>query len=356
MPDRDRFQADWTSPPGETISDILDLKTIAEGDLASSMGCTREFVRGLISGSAAVTPEVAQQLESSLGGTAAFWLKRESQYRSDLVRLNAGQDLDQWLDDIGAKDLIKFGWVKASRNLAAASFEFFGVADLHSWEQKHSRLLESARLRTSPSFKSRPGAVAAWLRQGEIESQAIPCRPWDADAFRQLLPGLRALTRRKDPAAFLPELIKSCAQCGVAVVILRTPPGCYASGATRFVSSTRALLLLSFRYLSDDHFWFSFFHEAGHLLLHGKDTVFLEGADMRSTKQEEEANEFAANTLIPPQYRDELMRLPVNGIAVIKFARQIGISPGIVVGQLQHAGRFTRRQLNNLKRRYVWTD
>jgi hypothetical protein len=59
---------------------------------------------------------------------------------------------------------------------------------------------------------------------------------------------------------------------------------------------------------------------------------------------------------VPAEHRPELMKLPVNGRAVMRFARKIGIAPGIVVGQLQHAGRLKRQQLNNLKRRYRWKD
>ncbi|MBZ5563961.1 MAG: ImmA/IrrE family metallo-endopeptidase [Acidobacteriia bacterium] len=115
-------------------------------------------------------------------------------------------------------------------------------------------------------------------------------------------------------------------------------------------------MLLSFRYLSDDQFWFSFFHEAGHLLLHGAQGLFLESDDTPATKQEQEASDFAEGVLVSPQFREALLRLSLNGREVIRFAHRAGISPGIVVGQLQHHGKFTYRQLNNLKRRFRWEE
>ena len=84
--------------------------------------------------------------------------------------------------------------------------------------------------------------------------------------------------------------------------------------------------------------------------------MFLEGDDRLSTAEEEEANVFAADTLIPPEYRAELDRLKPQGVPVMRFAREVGISPGIVVGQLQHQGRIGFDQLNNLKRRYEWRE
>ena len=101
----------------------------------------------------------------------------------------------------------------------------------------------------------------------------------DQSGFEADLPTIRRLTREKDPGQFIPRLKEACAARGVAVAIVRGPNGWRASGAARFLSPTKALIQLSFRYLSDDQFWFTFFHEAGHLLLHGKDLLFLEVAN-----------------------------------------------------------------------------
>jgi Zn-dependent peptidase ImmA (M78 family) len=108
--------------------------------------------------------------------------------------------------------------------------------------------------------------------------------------------------------------------------------------------------------LTDDHFWFTFFHEAGHLLLHGKQGMFLEEMVPCESKEEDEANEFAAGLLIPEIHRADLTNLSLDGREVMRFARKIGVSPGIVVGQLQHLRVFTRKQLNNLKVRYTWSE
>lgn len=142
----------------------------------------------------------------------------------------------------------------------------------------------------------------------------------------------------------------------VAVAIVRVPNGCRASGASRFLTQNKALLMLSFRYLTDDHFWFTFFHEAGHLLLHSARDLFLEGVDTPLTTQEQEANQFTARTLVPPEFQSSLLSLPLDERAVIRFATRLGVSPGIVVGQLQHLRKIRHNQLNRLKRRFKWED
>jgi Zn-dependent peptidase ImmA (M78 family) len=288
-------------------------------------------------------------------------LTREKHYREGLeasANLSADSDTQKWVESLPFKDMVRFGWVPSAQDLSekvVASLRFFGVRDLSAWKQSYKSVLDSAVFRTSAAFRSKPGAVAAWLRRAEQESASIVCAPWDAKRLQQVLVEVRALTREPDPKVFLPHLKELLRPCGVAVVVLRAPDGCRASGATRFITANKALMLLSFRHLSDDQFWFSVLHEAGHLVLH-KDRVMVDAPKMPSSKEEEEANVFAANVLVPPEFKAEMLRLPVNGREVMRFARRIGVSPGIVVGQMQYWHRLTHRQLNNLKRRYAWTD
>lgn len=135
----------------------------------------------------------------------------------------------------------------------------------------------------------------------------------------------------------------------------RAPTGCRASGATKFLGRGNPLILLSFRHLSEDHFWFAFYHEAGHVVLHGKNGLFVEGAGTVSTPNEDEANAFAEKALIPDRYQAELGSLQLNKLAIARFARKAGVSAGIVVGQLQHRGVIPHSRLNFLKRRFRWT-
>ena len=144
----------------------------------------------------------------------------------------------------------------------------------------------------------------------------------------------------------------------MAVVISRTPFGCRASGATKFLDNDKAMLLLSFRYLSDDHFWFTFYHEAGHIVLHKSKSPIIEENSSNKTYSEEEreANLFAGEVLIPHELQSELSRLRGNKRNIISFAMKAGVSPGIVVGQMQHRGIIDHKYLNSYKRRYDWEE
>jgi HTH-type transcriptional regulator/antitoxin HigA len=359
VPDNNEFNPDWASPPGDTIADILEECCYSQQEFAQRMGYTPKHAHELLRSRAPISPETARKLELVLGATADFWLARDNQYRGNLLHsatIFERKDEEAWLKELPVKDMLRYGWLAPeifAANPAAACLRFFGVADVQAWRATYRNVLEMSAFRTSPTFRSQPGALAAWLRQGEIESASLDCKPWDQSTFHKALVEMRTLTRKRDPRHFLLELKRRCADHGVAIAIVRAPAGCRASGATRFLSPVKALLLLSFRYLSDDQFWFTFFHEAGHLILHGKKEVFLEGGKALNV-EELEANEFSAGVLVPPEFQSKLQRLAVERHEIRNFAKTIGVSPGVVLGQLQYRRRARPNQLNMLKARFRW--
>jgi HTH-type transcriptional regulator/antitoxin HigA len=206
--------------------------------------------------------------------------------------------------------------------------------------------------RTSKVFSNNPYAIASWLRMGELTARNISCKPFDGSKFKNALLSIRQLTV-KPPEHFQQEVIRLCADAGVAVAFVPEIPGIRASGATWWMNPNKAVIQLSLRYKSDDQLWFSFFHEAGHILLHGKKEVFIEGDDKNS--KEDEADRFASDALIPPKkYRQFIQSGKCSKSAIQNFATEIAIAPGIVVGRLQHDQVIRHSYCNELKKRFEW--
>lgn len=356
------FEPDWLSVPGSTIAALLEREGISVDKFAKQMGLSIERAGRLLTGRTTITHRVAESLEGIIGGSAQFWISREQQYRNDIARLQSMGSEDAakaWLNELPLQEMIKFGWITPKANLRDkidSSLEFFGVSDVASWRSKYSDLLSAVAFRTSWAFESEPGAVISWLRYAHLRSSEIECKTWNLSKFHDRLSTIRELTRHKNPTSFVPQLRRICADCGVALVIARTPKGCHASGATQFITPKKAMILLSFRYLSDDQFWFTFFHEAGHLILHSEQNLFLEDESDVTSTQERQANDFAADMLIPTDAREELASIPLNKLDIIKFSVEVGVSRGLVVGQLQHMKRIKPDQFNWMKRRFKWDD
>jgi hypothetical protein len=209
--------------------------------------------------------------------------------------------------------------------------------------------------RKSAAFEANQFALSAWLRRGEIEAQSVRTSPYDAAKFRAALQAARQMTRGT-PAEFIEQVSALCADAGVVVRFIPELPASRVSGAARWLGSQRALIQLSHRYKTDDHLYFTFFHEAAHLLLHGKREVFLDTGESLG-RQEDEANDWAAGFLIP---HEQLAAFVTAGDfraeSLAKFAERLGIAVGIVVGRLQHERIVPFSRFNPLKRSVRWAD
>lgn len=300
-----QYVPDYVSPPGETLLEILETIGMTQAELAQRTGRPKKTINEIIQGKAAMTPETALQFELALGVPARFWNSREQLYRESLARLAKEQRLKDWagwLKEIPLKTMMERGWIPAVTDKAQQVFEalkFFGVASPEAWHEVWAQ--ETGAFRKASVSEGNIGAVAAWLRQGELEAQSIDCAPYDAEAFRDALGRMRALAV-EPPDVFQPKLVRCCASAGVAVTFVPELPQIGIYGATRWLTPNKALIQLSLRYKTDDQLWFTFFHEAAHILLHGKRAIFLED-DIPESSEEEEANVFATDILISPSDR-----------------------------------------------------
>lgn len=358
---QNEYRPDVVSPPGETLLEIIDTIGMSQTELAKRMGRPIKTINEIIQGKASITAETAIQLEQVLRVPASFWLKREQQYRESQARLAEEQRLAswiEWLKEFPVREMLKRGWLPpcpSKQQQVSELLKFFGVASPELWREFWKQ--KGIAYRKSATLESNFGAITAWLRQGEIKAQDIEIQAYNADTFRDALKQIRSLTV-KPIEIFQEELIQFCAEAGVAVVFVQELSNTRICGATQWLTSTKALVQLSLRYKTDDQFWFTFFHEAGHILLHGKRLVFLDTEiDQQDGEDaENEANIFALDMLVSPsQWRQFVaQRSSCTKAGISAFAQEVGIAPGIIVGRLQHEKRLPFSYCNGLKHHLEW--
>lgn len=371
---RSQYLPDQVSPPGETLLETLEALGMSQAELALRTGKSKKNINEIIQGKAPIATDTALQLERVLGIPASFWNNRERAYRESLAQKQEKENLRSrvdWLNKFPIRIMADFGWIKKVPDRVRQLIEilnFFGVASIGQWQEVWSNSLSifedfpdrvgSSYFRQSSRFASNPWAVAAWLRRGEIEGLNIKCAPFDSLRFRDALSQIRSLTL-EPPEVFKPEVERLCAAAGVAVVFIPELPKVRAWGAARWLSPHKALLQLSLRYKTDDHLWFSFYHESGHILLHPRRAFFID-RDLREADDnlmENQANKFAEQMLIPaPLYRQFIKKHDFSRLSVMDFAETLNIAPGIVVGRLQHEGRLPFSSLNDLKQGFAWDN
>lgn len=356
------YAPDYAVAPGETLAETLDDRRMTQAELARRTNRPLKTINEIVNGKAAITPETAIQLERVLGVAATFWTKLELDYRTRLALAEERQRLEAeigWLDRFPVKEMVRRKLIPDLDDRVgtmAAVLGFFGVSTTSAWERKWSST--GALFRQSTAYPVAEGAVAVWLRWGELKATRVRCKPFAPAAFLSALKAIRTLTK-EEPQVFEPALKSLCADAGVAVVFVPEIGQTRAFGATRWLASDLAVIQLSLRYRKDDHFWFTFFEEGAHVVLHGRRDFFIGGSDNPiDAAKESEAKRWATDFLIPQAALDQfLVTSYANEPAIKRFARELGIAPGIVVGRLQHDDHLPwASQLNRLKKTFVLVE
>ena len=356
------FTPDYGSPPGDLIQEYLEHLGISARELARRCGRSGKLMAEITAGKAPIEPETALQLERVLDVPASIWINMEAAYQLHRARETETEALaacHEWASAFPLKELANRGYLErfnAKSEQVRELLKFFGVGSVKACEERLEELL-AVDFRTSTTFKNDKLALAAWLRIGERRAAEIETEDYDRDTFLRVLKDIRELTLMRIEEA-LPELEKKCAAAGVAFVLEKPLPKIRASGVSRWLSPRKALIQQSLRHKSDDHFWFTFFHECAHILLHSRKEIFIDmakGPGSAAPKQEAEANVWAADFLVS----STAMRAFVSTFTgteeeVLRFASKQRIAPGIVVGQLQHNSVIAYAALNHLKVYFDW--
>jgi addiction module HigA family antidote len=331
------FEPDYAVIPGETLREVMESMGMTQRELAARTDLTVQSISRILKGVQPITCETANRLELATGVPARLWNQLEVGFREqtakikELDRLKSGLD---WLQTIPTRELVARGEIPAQEDqalLLRETLAFYGVSSVDAWHSVWDQPAVAA-LR-STCFESDPGSASAWIRMGERQAQKVECAPYDAVRFKEALHTVRNLTMRS-PAEFESTFKKCCASAGVAVALVREMKKVPWNGATEWLSPTKAMILLNLRGKGEDKFWFSFFHEAGHVL-HDNKTCVLINDGTKDDPREVRAHKFAADFLIPAGW-DAAIIAARSSAAIRKLAQEIGVSAGIVAGRYQY--------------------
>ncbi len=355
MPYRNQTDIDLAravlSPPGDTLLETIEAKGMNQAELARRMDRPTQTINEIIQGKASITPHTAIQLEYVLGIPADFWLERERLYQLQAAILSeAEQQLEaqSWANSFPLKEMSQlFGltYGKDASSKVRALLSFFQVSNVAAYRTCfENQYVHHADFRMSESATNQAPAMAAWLRQGEIQAQALGGPAYNKEIFLAILTELKALVRTQ-PTDVWKQIQARCLVAGVRVVFTPCLPKAALFGSTRWLQD-RPLIQLSNRYRRNDIFWFTFFHEVGHILLHGKKDVFIEGlanTQIQSGKEptgkdkEDQANEFAAKQLLPRAADKYLKAMSSpNEVEILRIAEKYQTHPAIVLGRMAH--------------------
>jgi addiction module HigA family antidote len=311
------FEPDYAVAPGETLRETMEALDMRQKELAIRTGLTVQSLIRIFKGEQPISYETANRLELAVGVPASMWNNLEAQYREQLAKIHERERLEAdlaWLQEIPVAELIKRQILPKMTNKVEqlrAVLAFYGVSSVDAWHAIWDEPAVAAR--RSKCFESCPGPASAWIRQGEIAAHATQCA-----------------------LVFIPEMKKA--------------PW---SGATKWISPSKAMILLNLRGKTEDLLWFAFFHEAGHVLHDNKKDLLINDGKLRQDDAREiRANEYAAEVLIPHQFNDQIQTATSKN-EILAIAKDLDIAPGIVVGRYQF---LTNKWdfFHDLRRKFVW--
>jgi HTH-type transcriptional regulator / antitoxin HigA len=342
------------TPPGATLQDELSAHGITQASLATRIGLSAKHINQIIKGTAPITPDTALKLEHILDVKAGFWLQRESDYREALARLQERSQLEGelgWIKALHADVLAERGFIPQSTDkiqTLLGLLKFFRIPAFDNFSALTGAGGTGVAFRAAAAHRADPYAVVTWLRACETRAEQISTKPYDDSTFRASLHTIRKLTRDTNPANWIPTLIDLCAAAGVALVIEPTIGKTLLNGAAWWPSPEKAIIALTGRSKRADIFWFTFFHEAAHITLHSKKQAWVDITEKEQSfleanskaEIEREADQFAANRLVPAEHDIELRELVPTKASINDFAERLEIGADVVLGRLQHDGRI----------------
>lgn len=333
-----RMAKELISPPGDTLSDTIESYHLTQADMAARMGRPVKTVNEIIKGKTVITPETAIQLERILKIPASFWLKREADYQIQLAEIAEAEkflEQEDWINKFPLNEMKRNGWIDFENNSISkmkAILSFLGISNIEGFERVYGQKLQECCYRTAQRGNHTNYAIAVWLRRGEIQSEEMKVKTYSSALFKDSLLKIKSVLANQ-PDDFFNQMQKICAEAGVKVIHTPCVKDVSMHGSTHWVKEN-PVIQLSNRYKRNDIFWFTFFHEAGHILKHGKKALFVEGPEPINSEKEIEADDVAVEYTLSKRQEAELMKnMPLNNESILMFAKKFNTHPACIIGR-----------------------
>lgn len=335
--------------PAETLREKLDEMGMGIKEFALRTGKPEKTIIAVLNEESSLTPEMAIKFENVTKIPANFWLRQQLRYDEFKTREKLKvvvKEAEPWASMFPYAAMAKYNWLppaKVAREKTINLLSYFGVASHQAWEKLYMESELKVAAYTSLKQTHEPHAISAWLRQGELQARHIAVPLFDVKKLKSNIPAMRQLMVNQ-PDDFFQQLKVLCLQAGVILLFTPKLPKVPLSGSTRWINDN-PLIQLTARYGQNDRFWFTFFHELGHLILHGKKYISLENVDFAAAdpEKEQEAHDFAVKHTFSKEQEEKLLSEHPKSITkddIVGYANEFNTHPAMIIGRLQHLGRI----------------
>jgi len=343
---------------------------MTQKELAARMGLTEKTVTEIVKGASPITQKHAQSLENILGLPYNFWINLQRNYDDAVFALKRDEELRNQItmaEQFPQESLKKMQLLPKGSNkgtvLVERLLQIFKVQNLNQVVSLYDLEFDC---KISDKLSVNEFALVTWMRLGELEAEKKfdyhEFSPFDSKKALSNIYNFKKINLETTPEIFLKKLQSECEKIGIAFVIVPEIKGSRISGMarwTKFGKRKIPMIQLSLRGKKHDMFWFTFFHELGHIILHKNEIHVDLDNDNSSNSKENEADTFSKNALIHESDYTRIIKMinadNVTEQIIRNFAHELEIHPGILLGRLQKEGIVGWNRFNNLKITYKWS-
>ena len=280
---------DFIIHPGETIKEVLEEKQMSQEELAIRTGFSPKHVSEVVNGKKGISPSFAKSLEYVFGMPASFWINLQGIYDKEILEYKEQEEIDENEVNIvkSLKSLINYaenmGIMTKTKNIISQIIELRNICNVNNLTYINHLVTNQVAFRKSQTIETNVYVLYVWLRICElIAEKSNMVNEYSEEKLKANI-----------------NNIKKCMflECGITFQVVKNFKGAPVQGFIKKIDN-RIILSMTIRRAFADEFWFTLFHEIGHLL-NGDivSTQFIDYADSKSD-MEDKADKFASNTLI----------------------------------------------------------
>jgi HTH-type transcriptional regulator / antitoxin HigA len=337
--------------PGEVLLDELKARDIRQKEFASEICMQPTMLNEIIKGKRPVTADIAILFEQALDVPAGFWMQFQSQYELDQARIkeknkNKLQHMQYWKtikQCVPVRAFSKAGVIGSNQeeniHIIKEIYGIQNISDLPNIVEKEASIAFSY-YRKSQALQTDRNNLLGWAKLVSWKAENEQVADFEYDNFAALKNAIISIILANNNTR--ERVREALASYGIKLVYQEKFEKTPVDGYT-FWSNDNPAIAMTLRHKRIDNFAFTLFHELGHVylhLIHDSGAQFIDYEPSRhknATIQEEEANKFAKEALIPKeQWENFLQNQQHSDEDIIAFADRNNIHPAIVLGRLQY--------------------
>lgn len=326
---------------GDYLKDYLEARDISQSEFATRMGVSQKHINEILNGKKGITIEMAGNIERLTGISSSFIIAIENRRKMEenlLQKYGSKEELSKKIkkeycvNELKKKEWLKF---KDETNIIQTCIDlldFMRIKDFNVIPGLENKTLFK---KTGEDFAK----LTLWIAHCDRITENQEVKEYTSSKFSKLIEEIKEyayMANNYDPV----EIQKILNKYGIYFCEEKALSGTKVRGCFK-LRGKKPTIYTTKNYQAKDSFFFELFHELGHCKSdynEAQKKVIFEGSD----KQEERADNFALETMIPKSIWNKIEK-DYSEENIINISKQYRIPISFIVGRLANLNMISYR-------------